>query len=110
MKAGIPAVGILKRNDWGGTKSYQVVCECGDPGHDHTVFVESDAINVTVTIYTTAKSKWWQLNRWKKMWILLTRGYIEYEADLIMNEQQALNYAETIKRAVSDVKEFRKIK
>jgi hypothetical protein len=110
MTAQIPAVGILKRNDWGSAKSYQIVCECGDPGHDHTVFVEADDINVTVTIYTTAKSKWWELNRWKKIWTLLTKGYIEYEADLVMNKQQALNYAETLKSAVNDLAEFRKTK
>ena len=41
------------------------------------------------------------------MWTLLTKGYIEYEASLCMSEQQSLNYAETIKRAIIDVKEFR---
>jgi hypothetical protein len=110
MTAQIPAIGILKRNEWGHAKSYQIVCECGDPNHAHEMFIESDNNNITVTIYTTAKSKWWSLNRWQKMWTLLTRGYIKYEADLIMNEQQALNYAETLKSAVNDVKEFRKLK
>ena len=42
------------------------------------------------------------------MWALLTKGYVEYEADLIMNEQQAFNYAETLKKAVNDVKNFKK--
>lgn len=110
LKAQMPAVGILKRNDWGSAKSYQIVCECGDPGHSHEVFVEADELNVSVTIYTTAKSKWWELNRWQKIWTLLTKGYIEYQADLIMNQQQALNYAETLKSAVKDVVELRKIK
>jgi hypothetical protein len=108
LKAEIPAVGILKRSEYGDSKSYQVVCECGDPGHDHNLWVEADDVNVTVTIYTTAKSKWWSLNRWQKIWTLLTKGYIEYEADLIMNKQQALNYAETLNNAIIDVEEFRK--
>jgi hypothetical protein len=41
------------------------------------------------------------------MWCLLTRGYVEYEASIIMTEQQALNYATTLLSAVDDVKEFR---
>jgi hypothetical protein len=110
MKAQLPAQGILQRMDYGNSKSYQVTCECGDAGHDHNVWVEADASNVTVTLYTTAKSKWWSLNRWQKIWTLLTKGYIEYEADLIMNEQQALNYANALTKAMADVKEFRKNK
>lgn len=109
MKAQTPAEGILKRNDWGDTKTYQVVCECGDSDHDHNVWIEADeTFSVTVTIYTRSKSKWWELNRWKKIWILLTKGYIEEEASIIMREQQALNYAETLKKAVENVKTFKK--
>ena len=36
-----------------------------------------------------------------------TQGYVEYEASVIMTEQQALNYAETLRSAINDVKEFR---
>lgn len=110
MNTQSPATGILQRSNYGKSKSYQVVCECMDPGHDHTIFVEADDANVTVTVYTTAKTKWWEMNRWKTIWALLTKGYVEYEADIIMNEQQALNYAGALKSAINEVKEFRKIK
>jgi hypothetical protein len=102
-----PAEGILKRNDWGDAITYQVVCECQDANHDHNVWVEADNHRVTVTTYTTQKSKWWSLNRWQTIWILLTKGYIEYEANLIMTEQQTLNYAEILKTAIQDVKKFK---
>ncbi len=111
MKAQTPAEGILKRSEWGDAKSYQVTCECGDHNHDHNVWVEADeTLNVTVTIYTTAKSKWWSKNRWQKIWTLLSKGYIEYEASIIMSKQQALNYASTLKSAVHDVEQFRQDK
>jgi hypothetical protein len=108
IQAQAPAQGILKRSDWGDAITYQVVCECGDSNHDHNVWVEADDGNVTVTTYTTQKSKWWTLNRWQTIWILLTKGYVEYEANIIMTEQQAVNYAETLKKAVEDVKSFKK--
>lgn len=108
MKAQIPAVGILKRSDYGHSKSYQIVCECCDPDHYHYVWVDSDDAGVSVRTLTLQKSQVWKLNRWKTIWILLTKGYVEYEADIVMTEQQALNYAETLKSAVSDVKNFRK--
>ena len=108
ISAQAPAEGILKRSDWGDAITYQVVCECGDANHDHNVWVEADDYSVTVTTYTQQKSKWWALNRWQKIWTLLTQGYIEYEATIVMREQQALNYAETLKKAVEDVKNFKK--
>jgi len=102
------AEGILKRNDWGDSKIYQVVCDCSDANHDHNIWVEAEDCGVTVTIYTTSKSKWFEMSRWRKIWILLTQGYIEEETSIIMKEQQALNYAETLKNAVEDVKNFKK--
>lgn len=104
MKAQVPAEGILVRKDYGDAIIYQVVCGCGDSVHDHNLWVEADDHDVTVTLYTTVKSKWWQMTRWKKIWLLLTKGYVEYESSTIMSRQQAINYAETLKLAVSKVK------
>ena len=104
-----PAEGILKQSDWGDAKSYQVACECTDPNQSHNVWVEADDTNtVSVTIHTTVKSQWWRLNRWQTVWRLLTRGYVEYEASVILTKQQATNYAGILKSAVKDVEEFKK--
>jgi len=98
-----PAEGILKLKEFEDAKTYQVVCECQDADHDHNVWVEADNHCVTVTTYTQQKSKWWEMSRWLTIWRLLTRGYVEYEASIIMTQQQALNYAETLKQAVTDL-------
>jgi hypothetical protein len=102
----VPAEGILLRKDYGDAKIYNIVCECGDCDHSHDVWVEAEDHGVTVTIYTQQKTKWWQSNRWKIIWILLTKGYVERESVLIMSEQQTLNYANVLQSAVKDVKEF----
>jgi hypothetical protein len=102
-----PADGILKVNDFGDSMSYKITCQCGDDGHSHNVWVEADDGSVSVTIYTTAKSKWWELNRWQKIWTLLTKGFVEYESNVIMNEQQALNYSATLAEAVEQSKKFK---
>lgn len=107
MQAQTPAVGILKRNDWGDTMMYHIPCSCCGADCAHDVFVEADNHAVTVTTHTRQKSRFWSQNRWQTMWCLLTRGYVEYEASIIMTEQQALNYATTLLSAVDDVKEFR---
>ncbi len=136
MKAQTPAEGILKTNDWGNSRVYKVVCECGQPDHEHNVWVESDDGSVNVNIYLTVKTNFWsdslkpnyaQKSIWlqefdlfwkglynglvrrlkltKSIWI---KGYVDYETTVSMTEQQAFNYAETLKSAVKDVAQFRK--
>jgi len=107
MKAQIPAEGIYQHKDWGDSVMYGVTCECTDPAHQHNVWIEADETGVTVTTYTQQKTKWWELNRFKIIWCLLIKGYVEYEANIIMTEQQALNYSETLKKAIANVKKFK---
>lgn len=135
MKAEKPAEGILKRNDWGDSKWYQVVCGCGQEYHDHNVEVEADETGVNVNIYTTVKTDYWSDtvdkrydidNHWlqefdwfwkdlvnstirkvKLSWQLWTTGAVTTETTIAMSPQQALNYAETLKSAMKDVEEFR---
>ena len=107
MEVERPAEGIMRTNDWGNSKAYRVACDCGSNEHTHDVWVEADDANITVTTFTTVKSKWWSMNRWQKIWTLLIRGYVEYEASLIMSKQQALNYAKTLEHAILDVETFR---
>lgn len=108
MKAEKPAQGILKKNDWGDAKSYKISCDCGSDDHMHNVWVEADESDITVTTYTMQKTNFWSMARWHHIWTLLTKGYVEYEASIIMSQQQALNYAETLKSAIADVETFRK--
>ena len=136
MKFETPAEGILKRSDFGDSKFYQIVCGCGQEHHDHTVEVEAADTGINVNIYATAKSNYWREtiekrydidNVWhqefdwfwkdlvnsvvrkiKLTWEVWTTGTVRTETTIAMSEQQALNYAETLKSAIKDVKEFQK--
>ena len=103
-----PAEGIQLHKDFGDAKYYTVACECCSTDCAHTVCVEAEDTGVTVTTYTQQKTKWWELNRFKIIWRLLTRGYIEYEASIIMSRQQAINYAAVLTSASKDVEVFRR--
>ena len=135
MKAQAPAEGILKTNDWGYSKMYKVVCQCGDTRHDITLEVEASDTDVCVTSYTMQYTDSWtesakkryDINNpwlqefdwvWKDLWnkiasrLRMTKkiwwdGEITFEATTVMSEQQALNYAETLKAAIEDVKTFK---
>ena len=108
MKTQLPAEGILLHKDYGDAKYYTVPCECYSTDCAHTVCVEAEDTGITVTTYTQQKTKWWELNRFKIIWRLLTRGYVEYEASIIMSRQQAINYAAVLQSASQDVDVFRK--
>ena len=107
MTPELPAEGILKQNSWGDSKTYRVVCECGSNDCDHNVWVEAEDTGITVTIYTTTRTNFWSKTRWYHIWTLLTKGYIDAEANLIMKKQVALNYATVLKSAIDDVERFR---
>jgi hypothetical protein len=107
MKAQKPAEGILLHRDYGDSKMYTITCDCCSTDCIHNVWVEADDTGVSVTTYTKQKTKWWSKNRWQIIWTMLTKGYVEYEASIIMTDQQALSYAETLKQSVKDVEKFR---
>jgi hypothetical protein len=130
-----PATGILKTNDFGNSKWYQVVCGCGQPDHTLTVEVEADELGVNVNTYATVKTNYWTetvekrydidnpwlqefdwfwkslvnslVTRLKLTWAVWVNGYVTCETTTLMSKQQALNYAEILKSAIKDVEDFK---
>jgi hypothetical protein len=135
MKPQTPAEGILKTNDYGDSKWYQVVCGCGQPDHTLSVEVEADDSGVSVNTYATVKTDYWTdsvkkrydindpwlqefdwfwkdlvnglVTRLRLTWDIWIKGYVRAETTVLMSEQQAINYAATLTSAVKDVKLFR---
>ena len=131
-----PAEGIMKTGEFGHSKFYKVVCSCGQPDHDINFEVEATDIDVSVNTYITVKTDYWSesvkkrydidnpylqeldwtlkdvvnvlITRLKLTWTVWIKGYIKTESTIAMTEQQALNYAETLKSAIQDVKDFKK--
>jgi hypothetical protein len=103
-----PAQGVLQINDWGTSKMYKAVCECGSDDCTHTIDIESENTGVTVTIYTKTRTNFWSKSRWVHIWNLLVKGYTDFETCIVMNKQAALNYANVLQTASKDVEEFRK--
>jgi len=111
MKPETPAQGVLQVNDWGHSKMYKAVCQCGNDDCTHTIDVEAeDHGDVIVTIYTKVRTNFWSMTRWQHIWQLLTKGYTDLETSIVMNKQVALNYSTVLQSAVKDIEEFRKKK
>lgn len=121
--------------DFDDSKFYKVVCSCGQSDHDIDFEVEAADTGVNVNTYVTTKTDYWTetvkkrydidsqwlqeldwgwkdlvnglVTRVKLTWDVWAKGYIETQTTIAMNEQQAINYAETLKSAVDDVKKIR---
>ena len=128
--------GIMKTGEFGDAKFYKVACQCGGDDHDINFEVEADETGVNVNTYVTVKTDYWTesvkkrydidnpylqeldwtvkdiwnglVTRLKLTWTVWTQGYLKTESTIAMTEQQALNYAETLKSAVRDVRNFKK--
>jgi hypothetical protein len=136
MKNETPALGIMRTSDFGDSKFYKVVCGCGQPDHDINFEVEASDTGINVNTYVVSKTDYWSesvkkrydientwlqewdwfwkdlvngfITRLKLTWTVWTQGYVKTESTIAMNEQQTLNYAETLKSAIQDVKNFQK--
>jgi hypothetical protein len=136
MKKQEPAEGIMKTSDFGDSKFYKVVCGCGQDDHSIDFEVEAAETGVNVNTFVTVKTDYWSesikkrydidnpylqeldwalkdiwnglIIRLKLTWTVWTKGYVKTESIIAMTEQQALNYAETLKSAIQDVKDFKK--
>jgi hypothetical protein len=136
MKLETPAEGIMKTHDFGDSKFYKVVCSCGQPDHEIDFEVEAAETGINVNTYVTVKTDYWTeslkkrfdidnpylqeldwaikdiwnglIIRLKLTWTIWTKGYVKVESTIAMTEQQAYNYAETLKLAIADVKDFNK--
>lgn len=113
MEPETPAQGILKRNDWGDSMCYRVECECGSTEHGHEVQVEADQDGITVSIYVDAYTSYHH-SFWDSMRSRLSiaaralfRGTVKVQAELMLREQQAVNYGHTLLNAVEAVKQFK---
>jgi hypothetical protein len=108
MKYQEPAEGVLKTGMFGeDAMFYRIACDCGNEDDAHYISIEADGDIIQVHIDHTQHTKWWELSRWKQIWQIMTKGYAETQTTLVLNEQAAYNYGETLKRAVVDVKKFR---
>ena len=107
LKPQPPATGILKNGDYGDSMYFTITCDCGQQDCAHELSIEADDMAVTVTTHVRATTKWLEKNRWKQIWQILTKGYVDVEAVIYMEEQTAINYAAILDSARLQVRKFR---
>jgi hypothetical protein len=137
MQPEIPARGILKQSDYGDSIWYRIACDCGCEDHDHVMNVVADDHGVGVEIYVNISTSglypfkynydinngflswfdcFWKdvynglVTRLKYTRDIWTKGRIRADTYLILDKQQSLNYADTIKRAIHDVSTLQPVK
>lgn len=120
-----PARGILLMNEYDKFKMYRVPCSCGC-GSDITFDVEVDNDgSITAHLYSKTTTDYWYqylhidyteswivinlktmvndwLSRGRVIWNALFRGYVETETYVILDQQQSINFADALNKAVSE--------
>lgn len=99
-----PAVGVSKSENG----ILTINCDCGDSSHAHTLMVNKDEFGIFVSIFTVSATAKLNYNsffknicsRIKKASAILFKGYSEYEVELVLTKQAALNYAKALESAV----------
>jgi hypothetical protein len=134
----IPAEGIMKTGDFGDSKFYSIQCNCGNPDDTIVMEVEADDYVISVNLYFTPKTDWWTklvdehhkpyysnsfifsidesirslinsfYTRIKHTYTIWTEGYLKYQQTTLLTQQQALNFADTLVKAIDDVGQFKK--
>ena len=132
-----PAKGILLQTDREDYKVYKIACECMTDQHAITMSVSVDdaciSVEHSMTVYTPAfreyihqkysinggilyEIQWFfvdlinsLLNKLALTWKIWTKSHIEMEAGTLMTAQQALNYSETLARAIKDLEDHQQI-
>ena len=108
MKNQEPMKGVSLLTDFrDGTKAYRINCDCHECTHDVTVWIEVDRLfkdcrDISVTFYADSRSSWLSKDRWKNLWRLLTKGYVETHNELILSEEVARNMTQVILSTIED--------
>ena len=106
-----PAHGIMLDSDHGNAKSYTIACDCHDPNHSVHMWIEingdQDVKDIEMTFYVNTTTPFWKpgFSRVKAAWDILVKGYREDQHSLILNQQAALNVANTITTVIKELKE-----
>jgi hypothetical protein len=110
MKAQTPAQGISIEKDFGDAKVFNVECDCSSDDHAVKMWIEvqrdEDIPDVEVSFYVTTWTKnWWDdwPARLQAVYDILFKGVHKQEHHMLLNKQSALNFAETIKKTVTEM-------
>ena len=132
-----PALGVMQTYNSPGFETYKIECSCGSADDAIELVVEETHGEVIVSTHTRQKTAWWsdpfrqhksyelnnellfQINyyvrgflnalthRLKVTWAVWIHGCVEYSQSTVMTPQQALNYSDTLRRAVERVTQHR---
>lgn len=109
-----PLRNIMETGDWGDAKCYRVGCDCSDPTHDASMWIEvdsdSDTRDVQLTFYVDTWTPFWdtKFDRFKAAYDILFKGINRQQHTMILNEKAAECLTGTITQAIKDVRDFKK--
>lgn len=112
MKSEQPATNIMKTGNWADAKAFRIACDCQDPSHDVTAWIEieddQEFKQVVMTFYVNVTTPFWRtgFNRIREAWNILVHGHSRYEHGFILNERTAENMFGALRNASDQLKKL----
>jgi hypothetical protein len=108
-----PAAGVYRHDTWGDATIYTVECDCHDPDHSVTVWIEFDAEHdiptVEMTIYADMVSprfgNLWERIKWSMA--CLFKGNVSLQHNMVLTDQSAKNFAGVLDDASAIYSKYR---
>lgn len=97
-KESVPALGIMKTEEFKDATFYLINCECDDISHQQRLVVSQnkDDGDIEISIFSTQKYKHRFLSKIKQIIKIIFSKEIEYESELIIRKEVAISYANEI--------------
>ena len=109
MQAEKPAQSISRSDRWDDSVVYNIDCECTDPDHAVTVWIEvghdEDMPEVEVTFYVQTDFAWYE-GWWERIKLaasVLWTGRSQQMHSLLLKKQGALNVAAAMEQTIEDL-------
>lgn len=102
----VPQRNIMKTGEWSDADAYRVACECHDPDHDLSVWIEvepdSDVNQVTLTFYKELTTPIWDrgFNRLREACRVLFLGHSRYSASIMLDRKVAENLLHAVQSSI----------
>lgn len=111
MQSQKPALGVMKQAEYNDCDIFIVACNCGCRDADHTVIVEGDSSVDYVGVTINTQQRWFGFKeKIRAIWRIITRGYVDYETGIVLNSQQAANYANALLESVERITTYQESK
>jgi hypothetical protein len=104
-----PLHNIMTTGEWDDAQSYRIACDCHDPDHDLSVWIEvendSETRDVTLTFYKELYTPVWRsgFNRFREALRILFTGTTRVEGTIVLKQSVAQDFLNIVQQSIDQL-------